>query len=323
MNILNLAAHKAFTEYLAVSSGEKTLLVFDESTVDIAEAFGHAAKSLSLELTQKKIPPTGGHGIEPAPEVAEMMKQYDVVIAPTRYSLTHTDSVRNATKAGVRVATLPGINSAIFAEGLSSDPQELHQFGSFWMKHLQGKKQIRILSEQGTDITFTTGNYPPMNDDGILNKAGLCGNLPAGETFIAPDELSANGTVVIDGTIGGQGGAEEDLTSHVFLSLKDGSIWDFGEEKTSSAGKIRATKLKETLAPFGDNALILAEFGIGTNPNLKMSGNLLGDEKLMGTIHLAFGNNCSMGGSNNVKVHIDCLVTAPKIYIDGVFTKLK
>lgn len=320
MNDLNISAEKALTSYLAVKADEKVLLIFDKSTPDIANAFKVEAERLKLNLTSQEIPPTGGHGVEPADDIAQLMTTLDVVIAPTEFSLTHTDSVRNACKAGARVATLPGINAAIFAEGLSSDPLELDRNGSFWMGKLNGKKQIRITTEKGTDVSFSTGNHPPMNDNGIIDKSGLCGNLPAGETFIAPDELSANGTVIIDGTIGGQEGP--DLTSPVKLTLKNGAIADFGLGCTSLEGKIRAEKLKQTLAPFGDGALILAEFGIGTNPNLKMSGNLLGDEKLMGTIHLAFGNNCSMGGSNNVKVHIDCLVTAPRIHIDGKLTQL-
>jgi aminopeptidase len=320
MNTLNSAAQKALTSYLNIAPEETALLIYDESTATIAEAFSNAASLLAIKLTLVKIPPTGGHGIEPSVEISEMMKQYDVVIAPTQYSLTHTDSVRNANRAGARVATLPGINPAIFAEGLASDPQGLNKTGMFWIENLQGKHKIRIVTEKGTDVTFTTGNHAPMNDDGILDKPGLCGNLPAGEAFIAPDENSAEGTVVFDGTIGGQDGA--DLTSPVYLTIKNGSIVDFGEDKATDEGKLRAEKLKKTLAPFGNDALMLAEFGIGTNPNLTMSGNLLGDEKLIGTIHLAFGNNCSMGGSNNVKVHIDCLVTNPKIYIDGRLVKV-
>lgn len=321
MNNLKKAATKALSAYFAVKPEERILLIFDESTPDIAKAFADSAQMLGLKLESKKIPLTGGHGIEPADDVAEMMKSYDVVIAPTKFSLTHTDSVRNACKTGARVGTLPGINAAIFAEGLVSDPDQLDKTGNFWMSKLEGRKKIRITTSKGTDISFSTGKYQPMNDNGILHSPGLCGNLPAGETFIAPDELSANGTVVFDGTIGGQEGP--DLTSPVKLTLKDGSIIDFGEDDTTPEGALRAEKLKKTLSPFGAGALVLAEFGIGTNSNLTMSGNLLGDEKLMGTIHLAFGNNCSMGGENNVKVHIDCLVTSPQIFIDDEITSLQ
>lgn len=320
MTLLDSAV-KALQAYLSVTPDESVLLIYDDSTTEIADAFIRAAGKLLLKLTPVKIPPTGGNGIEPAPEIALMMKEFNVVIAPTEYSLTHTDSVRNANKAGARVATLPGINNSIFEQGLASNPRELNENGIIWINKLRGKHQVRIETEEGTAVAFTVGIHSPMNDDGVLDKPGSCGNLPAGEAFIAPDEDSAEGIVVIDGTIGGQDGS--DLTSPVYLTLKNGSIIDFGEDRTTPAGRIRAKKLKETLTPFGKGALLLAEFGIGTNPHLRMSGNLLGDEKLIGTIHLAFGNNCSMGGTNNVKVHIDCLVTKPKIFIDGVLTEIK
>ena len=50
---------------------------------------------------------------------------------------------------------------------------------------------------------------------------------------------------------------------------------------------------------------------------LKVSGNLLEDEKVKGTIHLAFGNSRGMGGDNDVPVHIDCVIRKPSVYIDG------
>jgi len=318
---LQHAARTALISYLNVQPEENILLLYDDTTMEIAKAFIAEAQISNFHLQSEKMPPSGGHGIEPSNKIAELMKQYNVVIAATEFSLTHTDATRNACKADTRVATLPGINSAIFAEGLAANPLDLNKTGSFWVEKMQGGKNIRITTEQGTDISFTTGKYLPMNDDGIIDKPGIYGNLPAGEAFIAPDELSANGTVVFDGTIGGQ--ENNDLTSPVILTLKNGSISDFGETKTTPAGKIRAEKLKQTLAPFGEAALLLAEFGIGTNTKLKMSGNLLGDEKLTGTIHLAFGNNCSMGGENNVKVHIDCLMQHPKIFIDGQHTQIK
>jgi len=70
------------------------------------------------------------------------------------------------------------------------------------------------------------------------------------------------------------------------------------------------------LAAHGDKGFVLAEFGIGTNPQLRLCGDLLEDEKVKGTIHLAFGNNCGFGGDNDVPVHIDGLVLAPDVIVD-------
>ena len=60
----------------------------------------------------------------------------------------------------------------------------------------------------------------------------------------------------------------------------------------------------------------VAELGIGTNHEAQISGHILEDEKVMGTIHVAFGNNISMGGTCNVGIHIDGVVTKPTVYID-------
>jgi len=67
----------------------------------------------------------------------------------------------------------------------------------------------------------------------------------------------------------------------------------------------------------GKDARNIAEFGIGTNDSAKLSGVLLEDEKVMGTIHIAVGNNVSMGGSVNVPIHLDGVVKKPTVWMDG------
>jgi aminopeptidase len=67
----------------------------------------------------------------------------------------------------------------------------------------------------------------------------------------------------------------------------------------------------------GKGARNIAEFGIGTNDSAKLSGILLEDEKVMGTIHLALGNNITMGGTFNVPIHLDGLVKKPTVWMDG------
>ena len=78
-----------------------------------------------------------------------------------------------------------------------------------------------------------------------------------------------------------------------------------------------AKKLKQQLDAVGKDARNIAEFGIGTNDSAKLSGVLLEDEKVMGTIHIALGNNVSMGGSVNVPIHLDGVVKKPTVWMDG------
>jgi len=82
-------------------------------------------------------------------------------------------------------------------------------------------------------------------------------------------------------------------------------------------GGEQAKQLNKMLSAVGDKAKAVAELGIGTNPKAKISGNILEDEKVLGTVHVAFGNNISMDGTNDVPIHIDCIIKSPSVYIDG------
>ena len=75
--------------------------------------------------------------------------------------------------------------------------------------------------------------------------------------------------------------------------------------------------LLETPDAGGPHGRSLAELGIGTNPAATLTGNVLEDEKAIGTIHLAFGSSAGMGGVNVASVHIDCVVLHPTVELDG------
>jgi len=61
----------------------------------------------------------------------------------------------------------------------------------------------------------------------------------------------------------------------------------------------------------------IAELGIGTNDQAKITGLILEDEKVMGTVHIALGDNMSMGGTVSVQSHLDGLIKKPTVYLDG------
>jgi leucyl aminopeptidase (aminopeptidase T) len=60
----------------------------------------------------------------------------------------------------------------------------------------------------------------------------------------------------------------------------------------------------------------LAEFGVGTNPNTRLTGNILEDEKILGTIQVAFGSNNTFGGKVSAGVHLDTVVLRTTVFID-------
>ena len=142
------------------------------------------------------------HGEEPPSPVAALMRQQQVVIAATKYSLTHTKAVRQALKDGARVATMPGMTFELYTEGgMTSDFQEVKRRISNIANSLRRRRIINVKSESGTDVTFEV-NWRDwkLDDNGICNRPRMLTNLPAGKVFILPKEGTMNGTIVIDGS---------------------------------------------------------------------------------------------------------------------------
>ncbi|MBV9732484.1 MAG: aminopeptidase, partial [Verrucomicrobia bacterium] len=78
-----------------------------------------------------------------------------------------------------------------------------------------------------------------------------------------------------------------------------------------------ARELGRQLSVHGPKAYNIAELGVGTNDRAMVSGNILEDEKVLGTVHIALGNNASMGGTVNVPIHLDGLIRNATLYVDG------
>jgi leucyl aminopeptidase (aminopeptidase T) len=75
--------------------------------------------------------------------------------------------------------------------------------------------------------------------------------------------------------------------------------------------------LLETLDASGEHGRSLAELAIGTNPAATLIGNMLEDENVIDTMHLAFGTSAGLGGVNVAGVHINGIVLHPSVELDG------
>lgn len=304
---LDSASSKAIIECMAVKKNEKILVITDEIKREIGYSLYSNAvrlgyKALFVEMKSGKI-----NGEEPSQEIAHLMQQFDVVFVPTAKSLTHTDARRNASKKGVRIATFPGITKEVMIRGLNADYNKISRLSVKLKKVLEKGKEIRVTSPAGTDISFSIMGRTAYASKGLFHKKGESGNLPTGETFLAPVERTSNGVFVVDGSMAGLGLIKK---SNIKIEVKNG----FASRITG--GSI-AVRLKKMLDSIGKNARNIAEFGIGTNDKAKLSGILLEDEKVMGTVHIALGNNVSMGGNVNVPIHLDGVIKEPTVYIDG------
>ena len=303
---LDSASIIAIQQCMAVKKKEKVLVITDEKKREIGYSLYQNALRLGYYSLLVEMKSASINGEEPPEEIAELMQKFDVVFCPTDKSLTHTEARRAASAKGTRIATFPGITKEVMIRGLNADYKQIAKLSIKLKRILDKGKKIRVTSPAGTDISFSIENRIAIASKGLFQKKGESGNLPTGETFLAPVEGSANGVFIVDGSMAGLG-----LIKNVNLKFKVES----GFATQITGGKI-AAKLKAQLNQFGKAAYNIAEFGIGTNNKAKLSGVLLEDEKVLGTVHIALGNNISMGGSVGVHIHLDGVIKKPDVYLD-------
>jgi len=301
------AALIAVRDCMGVQANERVLIVTDERLRTIAYSLHQAARDLGTEVLLVEILPRKTNGEEPPKEVAELMKMVDVVLCPTSKSLTHTDARRAASAAGVRIATLPGVTEEIMVRCMNADYHKIAERTFKLCALLEKTKVVRVQSPAGTDITLPIAGRKAHASSGLFRNKGESGNLPTGEAYLAPLEGTSNGVVVVDGAMAGVGLVSEPIR----ISVENGYA-------TEVSGGEEARKLRELLAPHGKDGRNVAEFGIGTNDKAILTGVILEDEKVMGTIHIAFGDNKSMGGTVRVASHLDGMVKNPTVWLDDL-----
>jgi leucyl aminopeptidase (aminopeptidase T) len=299
------AALIAVRDCMGVQPGERVLVVTDAPLRTIGYATFEAARELTTEVLLVEMTPRLSNGAEPPAEVAALMTQVDVVLCPTSKSLTHTDSRRAASAKGVRVATLPGVTEEVMVRCMNADYQEIAARTFRICDLMRGTKVVRVTAPAGTDVTLPIEGREAHASSGLFREKGLWGNLPTGEAYLAPLEGLSNGIVVVDGSMASVGMVDQPIR----IVVKDGYATDI-------TGGASARRLVELLEPHGKDARTVAEFGVGTNDRAMLTGVILEDEKVMGTIHIAFGDNKSMGGSVRVASHLDGLIRQPTVWFD-------
>jgi aminopeptidase len=295
---------------MGVKPGESVLIVTDNIRKDLGLPIYQAALEAGNDAIYMEMKPRKTNGEEPPKMVADAMYDADVIIAITRVSLTHTDAKIRAVEHGARIATMPfGSGSTEFVSriftqgGMAVDYKRMNRNIHRLAGRINGSKQAHVMAEKGTDVVIDFGGREFREDSGIAHDPGDFTNLPAGELYIAP--VSANGIIVVDVTMGRLGRLKSPLT----LEVKDGTVYSIRGE--------RGKEVESILGEFGPKAMNLAEFGIGMNPNARICGLLVEDEKVGNTVHFAMGNNAGFGGDVDVDIHMDGVVSRPVIYIDG------
>ena len=303
MDDLDRAVHAVVRECLGVKEGEEALVICNPATQRVGERLREEAAGAGADAVLTVISERPSHGAEPPRVVAEAMAAADVLMAPTVQSLSHTAARKRATDAGARCATLPGVTEDMLARVMSADMEGLRRKGHGVAEALDRASEARVTDDNGTDLRLDLSGRPAIPDAGDLTEPGAFGNLPCGEAFISP--AGGEGTLVIDGSLAGIG-----LVDHpVELVVEGGHL-------TSARGG-QGMAFMELLTLHGEDGTNIAELGIGTNEKAILTGEILEDEKIQGTCHVAFGASAGIGGTVQVPVHLDCIVMKPTVELDG------
>jgi leucyl aminopeptidase (aminopeptidase T) len=301
--MLERAADTILHVCMGLKKNESCLIVYDKNKSSIADLLVMNARCAKIDKIQ--IPVAKFNGEEPPKSAAIKMKQYDVAILVTTRSLSHTKARREASKRGVRIASMPNATEDMINRTLTADYNKIDNMNKKILNSLKNKKRIRLLTDKGTDLKVYINKC--FNDNGFYNKKGNFGNLPAGEVGFAPVEGKTNGIAVIDKTMAGIGR----LRSPLRLEIKDGFVKKIDGKKDS----LKLIKLLNKLK--NKNVYNIAEFSIGTNYKAKITGIPLEDEKVYGTVHIAIGDNRSYpGGRTKAPTHLDGIISKPTIFVE-------
>ncbi|KYK30108.1 MAG: hypothetical protein AYK23_04685 [Candidatus Proteinoplasmatales archaeon SG8-5] len=289
---------------LNVKKREDVLILTDHSKESVAQALFQASLDVGATTMLIKIPDMTSDGEEPPIPVARLMKDMDVIVITTEKTLSHTMARRRATRAGVRIASLPGITEEMMKEGgMTADFKEIRRSILRVARKVRRSKNLKVVTQAGTELDMSVkGRGWITEDSGVCHRRGEFTNLPAGELFVSPVEGTTEGTIMVDGSF------IDTVLNPVKVSVKDGLA-------TRITG---AQEVVKELNKAGREGRNIAKFGMGMNPNAKIIGRVLEDTKVLGTINIGFGDNSQFGGSVKSPVHLVAVLKNPTVTVDNV-----
>ena len=294
-------------------SRKNVLIVYDDTTEQVYLPFAEAMRRQGKHPTAVRIPISERHGEEPPKQIAEQMRNSDAIMCLTRYSLAHTQARRDSEELGIPFLSMPDYDAELLNNAaLSADYRGSLRKTQKYAQMLTDSKTVEIRTELGTelymDISGRAGNCCP----GLVNARFLLGSPPDIEANIAPIEHCTKGTIVVDGSITDR---RIGLLKHpVTLRVEDGSVCEI-----ASADRGVAHVVEEIFRDVGsEKAYVIGELGIGLNDEAMLCGNMLVDEGTAGCVHFGIGSNWTIGGKNRVDFHLDFVIRAATLKLDGI-----
>jgi leucyl aminopeptidase (aminopeptidase T) len=302
MSDLESAVEAVINDCLGVAPGEDVLVVVDDATRELGVTLRARAAAAGADAVLAEMDERATDGTEPPQPVAAALAAADVFVAPTSRSLSHTRARKAASDSGTRGATMPGVTAEMLARVMAVDFDVLRRRSAAVALLLDEAEEARLTCPRGSDFRFDLRSRGGIADDGDLRARGAFGNLPCGEGFIAP--------------AGGEGRLAASSLASIGLAREPALLTVEGGHLTRAEGR-EGEELLTRLRAHGDAGTNLAELGVGTNDRATLTGNVLEDEKILGTVHVAFGASQGIGGVVSVPIHLDCVVLEPTLAVGG------
>ncbi|WP_457569718.1 aminopeptidase [Desulfurobacterium sp.] len=328
-------------ENLCLKNNEMLLIVTDTYEADVGLRMFDVLKDYVKKAVHYTYFPTGRHGIEPPEdvwsaafgkeaverlkkdglfekilkkdinddeetrvvEILESVKIPDVIVAVNRHSISHTLFRKLCNRFGARFASMPLFEEFMFYTSMQADWKEVERRSIAAAELLSSGNKVRITSESGTDIVMEIDGRKGIADTGRICSAGTFGNLPAGEAFIAPVEGTTEGVFVTNWA------PDRKLKEPVRFYVEKGRV-------VKVEGDAELVKYLESIFEQEENNRNIAELGIGTNERAVRFDNILEGEKILGTCHIAIGDNSAFGGKVRANVHIDFIVEKTTLVVE-------
>jgi leucyl aminopeptidase (aminopeptidase T) len=298
---------------LGVTPGERVAVLVDEPLANVGLRVCDAAIAAGAHASLTVLPDSSRPiTVADAPFVASLSEVDAVVLwlastTPLEFGAHRQPIYARGRETGTRIAFGAEIDQAILDHEMSADYEAVRELSAAMAARLAGHRHLRVTTPGGTDCTFDVEGRSWLIDDGRVTERGDFGNLPGGEIYIAPVRNGAEGVCVIDRSIAVRGLGL--LREPIRMTYRAGRIVDI-------AGGADAERVRQVIAEAGTGGDVVAELGIGTNEQARLTGAIITDEKVLGTAHVAFGDNRgSYGGDNASTIHIDGVMADASIWV--------
>lgn len=292
-----------------VKPGEHVLIITDEAKRPIADSVAMAARERGADVVIAEMSSRTADAQEPPATIAEAMKRADVIFTPVSISITHTRAMKEAIAQGARGAMLSAYTEQLLmSQALQVDFHALAPTCFGVAGRLTDAREALLTTPAGTYLTMSLKARKANALTCMVGK-GEFSPVPNIEANIVPIEGSPEGIIVVDASVPylGIGVIRQAIT----ITVKAGHI-------TSVEGGDQASVLREAwLRQRDTNVYNIAELGIGLNPKARMTGVMLSDEGVYGSVHIGTGTSINLGGTVKAASHYDLLLWKPTLILDG------